>query len=73
METKQVVILKDAEADFKQVLFLSFEQTVDKEIAKFLEIDYWTTIVVYKNNKEVSRIIGETDKSIIYANIKKAI
>ena len=35
-------------------LFLSFEQTKDKDIAKLqLGIDYWTTIVVYKNNKEV--------------------
>ena len=69
---KQEAILKDAENDFNQILFLSFEQTVDKETAKFLEIDYWTTIVVYRNNKEVSRIIGETNKSIIYESIKKA-
>ena len=50
--------------------FLSFEQTKDKEIAKQLGIDYWTTIVVYKNNKEVQRSIGQMDKAKIYELIK---
>ena len=67
---EQVEILKQAEQDFKDVIFLSFEQTKDKKIAKFLEIDYWTTIVVYKNNKELSRTIGQTDKDKIYSQIK---
>ena len=55
------------------MLFLSFEQTKNKDIAKFLNIDFWTTIVVYKNNAEVARIIGQTDKSLIYSTIKKGI
>ena len=59
---KQVVILEQAKKDFKDILFLSFEQTKDKDIAKSLSIDYWTTIVVYKNNKEISRTIGQTKK-----------
>jgi thioredoxin 1 len=67
---KQIKILDEAEKKFKDVLFLSFEQTQDKEIAKFLEIEYWTTIVVYKDNKEVSRTIGQTNKSKIYSQIK---
>ena len=66
---KQVKILDQAEEKFKDILFLSFEQTKDKEIAKFLKIEYWTTIVIYKNNKEISRSIGETDKSKIYSRI----
>jgi len=66
---KQVKILKEAEKEFSNVLFLSFEQTKDKEIAKLLGIEYWTTIVIYKNNKEVSRSIGQTDKSKIYSLI----
>ena len=52
------------------MIFLSFEQTKDKKIAKFLEIDYWTTIVIYKDNKELSRTIGQTDKDKIYSQIK---
>jgi len=66
----QIKILDQAEKEFKDVLFLSFEQTEDKNIAKQLGIDYWTTIVVYKNNKEVYRSIGQTDKEKIYELIK---
>ena len=66
---KQVKILDKAKKDFKDVIFLSFEQTKDKEIAKFLSIDYWTTIVVYRDNKEVSRSIGQTNKEKIYSQI----
>ena len=67
---RQVVILKQAKEDFKDILFLSFEQTKDKDIAKSLNIDYWTTIVVYKNDKEISRTIGQTNKEEIYSQIK---
>ena len=67
---KQVKILDKAKQDFKDIIFLSFEQTKDKDIAKFLSIDYWTTIVVYKDNKEVSRSIGQTNKEKIYSQIK---
>ena len=66
---KQEKILDQAKQDFKDVIFLSFEQTKDKKIAKFLGIDYWTTIVVYKENKEVSRTIGQTKKEKIYSQI----
>jgi len=67
---KQVKILNEAEKEFPDILFLSFEQTKDKEIAKLLGIEYWTTIVVYKDNKEVSRSMGQTKKSKIYSQIK---
>ena len=66
---KQVKILDKAKQDFKDVIFLSFEQTKDKKIAKFLGVDYWTTIVVYKDNKEISRTIGQTNKEEIYSQI----
>ena len=67
---RQIKILDQAESEFKDVIFLSFEQTKDKDIAKQLDIDYWTTIVVYKNNKEVYRSIGQTNKAKIYELIK---
>ena len=67
---KQVKILDQAKKEFNNILFLSFEQTKDKEIAKLLGIEYWTTIVVYKNNKEIARSIGQTKKSEIYSLIK---
>ena len=69
----QSIVLKEAKNEFKDVLFLSFEQTVDIDIAKFLKVDYWTTILVYKNNKEIARSIGETNKSKIYSFIQKEI
>ena len=70
---KQIKILNEAENNFNDVLFLSFEQQKDKEVAKFLGIEYWTTIVIYKNNEEVYRSIGETKKSKIYSSISSLI
>jgi len=70
---KQTKILDQAENEFKDVLFLSFEQKKNKEIANLLKIDYWTTIVIYKNNKEIHRSIGETDKSEIYLAIQNGV
>lgn len=70
---KQVKILTDAEKEFAEVLFLSFEQQKDKKVAELLGIEYWTTIVIYKNNKEIHRSIGETDKSNIYSTISDLI
>ena len=70
---KQVKILNEAEKEFTNILFLSFEQQVDKDVAKFLDIEYWTTIVVYKNNKEIYRSIGETNKTKIYSDISSLI
>ena len=67
---KQIKILNQAKNEFKDVLFLSFEQTEYKEIAKALDIDYWTTIVIYQNNKEIYRSIGQTNKEKIYSQIK---
>ena len=67
---RQVKILDQAKKDFEDVIFLSFEQTKDKKIAEFLSIDYWTTIVVYKDNKEISRTIGQTNKDELYSQIR---
>ena len=66
---RQAKILDKAKQDFNDIIFLSFEQTKDKDIAKSLSIDYWTTIVVYRDNKEVSRSIGQTNKEKIYSQI----
>ena len=67
---KQVKILDQAEKEFNDILFLSFEQTKDKKVAKLLGIEYWTTIVVYKDNKEIARSIGQTSQKEIYTLIK---
>ena len=70
---KQKPILKQAKKDFKNILFLDFEQTKNKDIAKYLNINYWSTIVIYKNNKQINKAIGLTSKDEIYSLIKKSI
>ena len=69
----QTKVLSQAEKDFKEIIFLSYEQSKNKDIAKMLGIKHWTTIVVYKGNNEVSRIIGQTKKETIYSAIKEGI
>ena len=71
--SKQTKILDQAEKEFNDVIFLSYEQSKNKDLAKKLGIKHWTTIVVYKGNNEVSRIIGQTNKEAIYSAIKKGI
>tara|TARA_B110000211_G_scaffold13629_2_gene14188 strand:+ start:1838 stop:2206 length:369 start_codon:yes stop_codon:yes gene_type:complete len=66
----QIKILDQAQVEFKDILFLSFEQEKDKAIAKQLGIDYWTTIVIYQNKEEVYRSIGQMDKDKIYSTLK---
>ncbi len=70
---KQKPILEKAKKDFENVIFMNFEQTKNKDIADLLNIDYWTTIVVYKDNKELAREIGLYNERDIYNLIKKGI
>tara|TARA_B100000131_G_C17551218_1_gene382700 strand:- start:109 stop:483 length:375 start_codon:yes stop_codon:yes gene_type:complete len=70
---KQIKILNEAKKDFPDILFLSYEQTTNKDIAKLLEVDYWATIIVYKNSKVIAKEIGVTSKKEIYSLIKKEI
>ena len=71
--SKQTKILDQAEKEFNEVVFFSYEQSKNKDIAKKLKIKHWTTIVVYRGGKEIARIIGQTDKETIYSAIKKGI
>ena len=71
--TKQTKILNQAEKEFKDIIFLSYEQSKNKDIAQKLGIKFWTTIVVYKGSNEVARIVGQTDKETIYSAIQKGI
>ena len=70
---KQVKILKEAEKDFPNALFLYYEQNKNEEIAKLLNVKYWATIIRYKKSKEVAKEIGVTSKNDIYSLIKKEI
>ena len=70
---KQRPILEKAKKDFENIIFMNFEQTKNKDIAKLLKVEYWTTIVVYKDNKELAREIGLYNEQDIYNLIKKGI
>ena len=71
--SKQTKILDQAEKEFKDIVFLSYEQSKNENIAKQLGIKFWTTIVIYKGDNEVARIVGQTNKKIIYAAIQKGV
>ena len=68
---KQIKILDQAETNFSDVIFLSYEQTENKDIANKLSIDYWTTIVIYKGEDEIYRSMGVTEKNQLYLAIDK--
>ena len=70
---QQTKILDQAEKEFKDIVFLSYEQSKNKNIAKKLGIKFWTTIGIYKGDNEVARIIGQTNKKIIYTAIQKGV
>ena len=71
--SKQTKILNEAQKDFPDVIFLSYEQNKNKDIAELLNVQYWATIIVYKNSKEIAKEIGVTSKDEIYSLIKKEI
>ena len=69
----QTKVFDQAMKDFKDVEFLFYEQDKNKDIAKTLGINYWTTILVFKGQNEVGREMGLTDKDQIYSLINKGI
>ena len=68
----QMKVLKKAKNDFNDIEFFSFE-IQNKEIANLLNVQYQTTLLIYKNEKEIYRSIGETTKDAIYKAIKSSI
>jgi len=68
----QMKALKDVEKDFNNLVYLNFDVR-EKEIAKQLNIQFQTTLVIYKNNKEVYRSLGELSKDKIYKAINSVI
>ena len=68
----QMKALKDVEKDFDNLIYLTFDVT-NRAIAKQLNIQFQTTLVIYKNNKEVYRSLGELTKDKIYKAINSVI
>ena len=70
---KQKPIISQAKKDFDEVLFLYIEHVKNKELVKELNINFWSTIAVYKNNKQIAKSVGMVNKDQIYSLIKKGI
>ena len=68
----QMKVLKKAKNDFDNMEYFAFDVT-NKEIAKFFNVQYQTTLLIFKDNKEVYRSIGETTKELIYDALKSSI
>ena len=61
-----------ADIKFDNIEYFSFEVT-NKEIAGLLNVQYQTTLLIFRDNKEVYRSVGETTKDLIYEAIKSSI
>ena len=68
----QMKVLNKAKNEFDNIEYFTFDIT-NKEIAKFFDVQYQTTLLIYKNSKLVYRSIGETSKDLIYKAIKSSI
>ena len=68
----QMKVLDKAKNDFDNIEYFKFEVT-NKEIANLLNVQYQTTLLIFRDNKEVYRSIGETSRDKIYKAIKSSI
>ena len=75
----QMKILREAKNDgklndikFDNIEYFSFDVT-NKNIADLFNVQYQTTLLIFKNNEEVYRSVGETTKNLIYEAIKSSI
>ena len=68
----QMKVLDKAKNDFDNIEYFKFDVT-KKEIAKFFNVQYQTTLLIFKDNKEVYRSIGETTKELIYDALNSVI
>tara|TARA_B100001093_G_scaffold395848_1_gene382799 strand:- start:145 stop:480 length:336 start_codon:yes stop_codon:yes gene_type:complete len=75
----QMKILNRAKKDgelsdikFDNIEYFSFNVS-NKEIANLLNVQYQTTLLIFKDNKEIYRSVGETTKDLIYKAIQSSI
>ena len=68
----QMKVLDKAKNDFNNIEYFKFDVR-NKEIADLFNVQYQTTLLIFKNNKEIYRSIGETSKDLIYEAIKSSI
>tara|TARA_Y100000816_G_scaffold76202_1_gene51629 strand:+ start:1029 stop:1400 length:372 start_codon:yes stop_codon:yes gene_type:complete len=65
----QMKVLNKAKNDFENIEYFAFDVT-NREIATTFNVQYQSTILIFKNNKEVYRSIGETTEKEIYKAIR---
>ena len=68
----QMKILNKAKNDFENIEYFTFDVT-NEEIAKLFNVQYQTTLLIFKDNKEVYRSLGETTKELIYKALESSI
>ena len=68
----QMKVLDKAKNDFDNIEYFKFDVT-NKEIAQMFDVQYQTTLLIFKDNKEIYRSIGETSKDLIYKAIQSSI
>ncbi len=68
----QMKVLEKAKNDFDNMEYFAFD-VANEEIAQFFNVQYQTTLLIFKNDKEVYRSIGETTKELIYDALKSSI
>ena len=57
---------------FDNIEYFSFDVT-KKDISNFFDVQYQTTLIIFKGNKEIYRSIGETTEDLIYEALKASI
>ena len=68
----QMKVLNKVKNKFDNIEYFTFDVT-NKEIAKLFDVQYQTTLLIFKDNKEIYRSIGETSKDLIYKAIQSSI
>ncbi len=68
----QMKVLQKAKNDFDNIEYFAFDVT-NREISDMFNVQYQTTLLIFKNNNEVYRSIGEIKKEAIYKALKSAI
>ena len=68
----QMKVLEKAKNDFDNMEYFAFDVT-NKEISQFFNVKYQTTLLIFKDNQEVYRSVGETTEELIYEAIKSSI
>ena len=68
----QMKVLNKVKNEFDNIEYFTFN-IENKEISNLLNVQYQTTLLIFKDNKEVYRSIGETSRDLIYEAIKTSI